>query len=229
MASNIRPGSVVQFMGEGGRRYVVTGTSPSRIVPGTVLVNMVALSGGQRGSAPGGINENRLFLSRDQTVEFTGAIADALRRRYEAMRAYFDRAAARSQGLSGIGGFVAGMFGASPSGPHIKVSYSIVTPESAEDGDYAESGWEDEEGMDMTPDQYDVEEGLTAVDKAVSNLRAAGAVEPSSSQFHKGVWYSDGGSDDYRTGERTERNYHLRNFTEEQERAIFDQITKRRR
>lgn len=132
-------------------------------------------------------------------------------------------------GLSGIGGFVAGMFGASPSGPHIKVSYSTVTAESAAEGDYAESGWEDEEGMDMTPDQYDVEEGLTAVDKAVSNLRAAGAVEPSSSAYHRGVWYSGDAEEDYRTGESITRAYHLYNFTPEQEREIFDRITKRRR
>jgi len=41
------------------------------------------------------------------------------------------------------------------SWPRITTTYEVVTPESAEDGDVAESGWEDEVGHDCRPDQGD--------------------------------------------------------------------------
>ena len=72
----------------------------------------------------------------------------------------------------------------------IATTYQIITPESAEQGDYDSQGWEDEEGESMIPDQYDAEDGITAVDKAVKFLKNNGGNEPSSSQFNTGVWYS---------------------------------------
>lgn len=112
--------------------------------------------------------------------------------------------------------------------PMIAVTYDIVTPESAEQGDYAESGWIDEEGQDMTPDSYDREEGITAVDKAVKFLKYEGAREPSTSHFHPGVWYiNDEHDTDYRTGAVESRSYHLRNFSQHQEREIFNRMKRR--
>lgn len=116
----------------------------------------------------------------------------------------------------------------SVAGPHFKVTYDVVTPESAEEGGFAESGWEDEEGISVKPDQYDREEGLTAVDLAVKLLKKEGATEPSSGGYHKGVWYSTYGDTDYRTGASTTRSFHAYGFTEAQEREIYNAMTRRR-
>jgi hypothetical protein len=113
--------------------------------------------------------------------------------------------------------------------PRITITFSRTTPESAEQGDFSESGWIDEEGVDMAPDEFDREEGLTATDKAAKYLYDEGATEASSSQFHPGLWYSSGWSTvNYRTGEEEERNFHLVGFTEEQEREVYDKLRQRR-
>ena len=113
--------------------------------------------------------------------------------------------------------------------PVIKETFTLYTPESVEAGDAAERGWIDEEGADMTPDEYDREEGLTAVDKAVKHLRNEGATQASSTDFHKGIWYSSMHAEDPRTGEQEEHGFHLDGFSPEEERAIFEQMTARRR
>ena len=107
----------------------------------------------------------------------------------------------------------------------IATTYQIVTPESAEAGDFSDQGWEDEEGVSMIPDQYDAEDGITAVDKAVKFLKDKGGNEPSSSQFNVGVWYSTPDPDrDYHTGEETYYSFHLKGFTSEEEKVIFDKM-----
>lgn len=112
--------------------------------------------------------------------------------------------------------------------PRIRITYNRITPESAEQGDFIESGWEDEEGVSTAPDKFDEEEGLTAADLAVKYLRNEGAYETSSSAFHPGVWYSTGWRTiDYGTGEQVERNFHLAGFTEEQEREVWDKFHQR--
>jgi len=104
---------------------------------------------------------------------------------------------------------------------HIKTTYEIVTPESAELGDVEESGWSNEEGESMEPDSRDTGEGITAVDKAIDFFEDK-CVEPSSSDFHPGVWYTDADSDiDYRTGAETRESYHLYEFTEEEQERIY--------
>lgn len=114
--------------------------------------------------------------------------------------------------------------------PHIKITFQTVTPESAEDGDFAETGWEDEEGVSMKPDRYDRKDGITVVEKAVRFLQNEGVEEASSSGFHVGVWYSTGYDVmSYRTGEEKSRSFHLYDFTAKQEREIYDQMTRRRR
>ncbi len=110
---------------------------------------------------------------------------------------------------------------------YITTTYQIVTPESAEDGDYADQGWEDEDGESMLPDEYDIEEGITAVDKAVEYLKNKRyTTEPSSSDFHKGISYSTTSPDhNYETGEETYYTCHLNGFTTEEEFEIWKKMT----
>ena len=111
----------------------------------------------------------------------------------------------------------------------ITTTYQTVTPESAEEGDFEDQGWEDEEGESMLPDKWDIEEGLTAVDKAVEFLtNSRYTTEPSSSQFHQGVWYSTPDADqNYTTGEDTYYSCHLNGFTEEEEAEIYKRVTQK--
>ena len=104
--------------------------------------------------------------------------------------------------------------------PNIKISYTLYTPEAIEAGDAAEHGWVDEEGVDMEPDESDLELDLTAADKATDFLIDEGATEPSSTQWHTGVWYS---WPDLRIdGDDSEmRSYHLYGFTPAQEKEIY--------
>jgi hypothetical protein len=108
----------------------------------------------------------------------------------------------------------------------VNVYFARVTPESAEDGDFSDTGVVDE-GVSLEPDKWEREEGFTAVDLAVKLLQKAGATEPSSSHFHKGIWYATGFEVvSYRTGEEEERTYHLKGFTEREEREVFDAIAR---
>ena len=110
----------------------------------------------------------------------------------------------------------------------IATTYQTVTPESAEQSDFADHGWENEEGESMLPDQYDTEEGITAVDKAVKFLQDNGGTEPSSSQFNTGVWYGtpdpDHNNDYFTKGEEKYYSFHLKGFTPEEEAEIFNKI-----
>lgn len=108
--------------------------------------------------------------------------------------------------------------------PRIRITYEVVTPESAEHGDAADRGWIDEEGVSMKP-----EHGEGTIAKAIKFLRDEGVVEASSTQFHKGIWYSNEADQDYRTGEDTTKSYHLYGFTETEERAIHTELFGRRR
>jgi hypothetical protein len=107
----------------------------------------------------------------------------------------------------------------------IKTTYQTVTPESAAKGGFEDQGWEDEEGKSMSPDEYDIEEGVTAIDKAVEFLKDNGANEPSSSQFNTGVWYSTpDGEKNYTTGEEKFHSFHLKGFTPEEEEEIYNRM-----
>jgi hypothetical protein len=115
--------------------------------------------------------------------------------------------------------------------PKIKTTFSTVKWSDDADGDpdaYSEEhGYEDEEGEEMQVDDFDREEGVNVAQKAIHWLRHAGATEPSSSQFHPGVWYSSEPSQDYRTGASTTRSYHLEDFRPEEEREIYYALTGR--
>ncbi|MFA5207261.1 MAG: hypothetical protein WC428_01025 [Candidatus Paceibacterota bacterium] len=110
----------------------------------------------------------------------------------------------------------------------IATTYQLVTPESAEAGDFSDQGWVNQEGESMLPNKYEIEEGITVVDKAVKFLKDNGGTEPSSSQFHVGVWYSTPDPDrDYKyiqTGEEKYYSYHLKGFTLEEEAEIYKKI-----
>jgi hypothetical protein len=109
--------------------------------------------------------------------------------------------------------------------PRIRVSFSQFTPESAEQGDVSDSGWINEEGVEMTPDEFDQEEGLTAVDLAIKYLQHEGVTEASSSGFHFGVWYStDCNTIDYATGTAEERSFHLVDFSEDEEQQVYAKL-----
>ena len=54
--------------------------------------------------------------------------------------------------------------------PKIRISYETWDEDSVDVGETDDKGWENEEGVSMQPDQYDLEEGLTPVDLAVKFL-----------------------------------------------------------
>lgn len=110
---------------------------------------------------------------------------------------------------------------------HIVSYYQTVTSESVEHGDFAEQG--EAEIYICEPNKYDIEEGITAIDLAVKVLRDQGPVEASSSSFHKDVWYSSvDAEEDYQNGEKTYYTFHLLNFTELEEAAIYMMVTGQR-
>ena len=104
---------------------------------------------------------------------------------------------------------------------YIGVTYEVITPESAENGDFEETGWEDEH-VSMEPDEWDVEEGITAVDKAVEYIQDRGPVQNS------GNWYStvdaSGTRDYYEKGKEVYYSFHLNNFSAEEEAEIADRL-----
>lgn len=122
----------------------------------------------------------------------------------------------------------------------IAQSFTTVTPESAEAGDYASRGWEDRDGAPIEVTAYDIEEQRelesdtpvtdAIVEKAVEWLRDHGASETSSSKYHPGVWYStEFEISDYSTGEERQEDFFLRNFTADEERRVFDEFMHGRR
>ena len=114
------------------------------------------------------------------------------------------------------------------SDKRIVITYQTFSPESLESGDVEDQGFKDEEGESMIPDEYDYEDDITAVDKAIDFLKKNGANEPSSSHFNTGVWYSTSDPDiDYKSGNETYYSYHLKGFTTEEEQEIFQKIKRR--
>lgn len=113
----------------------------------------------------------------------------------------------------------------------IATAYKTTTPESAAEGDYADRGWEDEEGDAIEVGSYEIEEQAEAasqapvtdaiVKQAVRWLQDHGAIEASSSRFDPGVWYSSEAAMDYSSGEDRMEDFFLRNFTEDEGRRVF--------
>jgi hypothetical protein len=122
----------------------------------------------------------------------------------------------------------------------IATSFTTITPESAEAGDHADRGWVDEDGDNIEVDADDIakahEAGSVApvtdaiVSKAIRWLKDNGAHETSSSSFHPGVWYSTSYEvSDYSTGEERQEDFFLRNFSDQEEKRIFDEFKKKHR
>lgn len=110
----------------------------------------------------------------------------------------------------------------------ITTTYDKIIPgNDYEDEPDIESGWEDEDGESMIPDEYDIEDGLTVVDKAVEYLKYKRyTTEPSSNMFHPGISYSTPDPDiDYHTGKETYYTSHLDGFTQEEEYEIWKKMT----
>lgn len=109
----------------------------------------------------------------------------------------------------------------------LTITFEIVTPESAESGDFEDIGWEDEDGVSMEPDEDEKEDGETVVTKTVEYLKNNGATNPSDSHG-AARWYSDDGYEDYRTGETKTLSYHFVNYTDEEREEIAKLMSKRR-
>lgn len=125
--------------------------------------------------------------------------------------------------------------------PAIAVTFDVVTPESAADGDIASSGWDtapdgdeidwDTDADGTSDDGSETETSLVAA--AVKYIRySAGAVEASSyPRWHRGTWYREcdprQDRDHFERGIDRFRSYHLRGFTEGELRAIFAELTDR--
>ena len=114
----------------------------------------------------------------------------------------------------------------------IKITYVKITPESADMGDFSETGIDREIECDV--DEYYIEEygsvHSAVVNRAVNLIGIySQSVEPSSSEYHRGIWYTETeGSVNYRTGEITQYSFHLDGFTEPESRDIFEELTKKR-
>ena len=114
----------------------------------------------------------------------------------------------------------------------ITTTFNRTTPESASEGGFSKTGWIDEKGDPIKVDKDDIQEAIDDDDEqpvteaivraAVKWLRDNYASEYSSDRhFHPGGWYSTTWETlDYSTGEEEERNFHLENFTEAEERLI---------
>jgi hypothetical protein len=111
--------------------------------------------------------------------------------------------------------------------PRITTTYQTVTPESAEHGDFADCGFEDEDGYPCVPEDEDE----TVVSMAVSFLTDKGVMEPSCwPTWGIGTWYStEPQIEDYSTAEEISYSFHLKGFTEDQERAIYAALFPKRR
>jgi hypothetical protein len=99
----------------------------------------------------------------------------------------------------------------------VVITYTIVTEESAVNGDYSECGYENEESI-----EYD------DIDDLISYLKSQGATNPSSTQFHEGIWYSTESNQDMYTGEYREESYHLKDISPLEEHKVYVAITKGR-
>jgi hypothetical protein len=104
----------------------------------------------------------------------------------------------------------------------IHITYDVTTEESVEQGDVAERGWINEDGLEIVPDDFDIDEHgsetAAIVALAVKTICDRGSVEASSSEFHRRIWYTE---IDNIIGEQR-WSYHLNDcFTEEEEQAIF--------
>lgn len=124
----------------------------------------------------------------------------------------------------------------------IRIAFETLTPESIEENDVAERGWEDDVGAQIQVDADEIDEQIddgsanpvtdAIVQMVAKFLRDEGANEPSSSgpqSFPVDVWYTSYDEVDYQTGETTNRSFFLDGFTNDETSGIFDEMSKPRR
>jgi hypothetical protein len=92
----------------------------------------------------------------------------------------------------------------------IRITYEIVTYESAEHGDAAERGFEDEDGVPFDH-----------VGEAIEWLNKEGIAEASSSDIDHFGWLIGHHDQDFRTGDTKTKSYHPVGFTDDEMDAIF--------
>ena len=105
--------------------------------------------------------------------------------------------------------------------PRILTTYEIVT--YGDEGEYPEieNGWIDEEGYEVGEDGLD-----EIVDNAVKFLKREYVTESSSySYWQPHTWYIGPDDEDYSTGAREQKSYHLKDFTETEEKEIWNRVT----
>jgi len=107
----------------------------------------------------------------------------------------------------------------------IKVYLQSMTPESVEEGEIEKPSLDEEIPIEL--DAIDRKEGLTVADLAAKAIRDAGA-RPSSSHFHRGLWYETGWETvSYATGEEEQKTYHLKGFSSQEEALVFLKVTRK--
>ena len=121
------------------------------------------------------------------------------------------------------------------------VTYEVITPESAAEGDFADYGYvvdghqhstrekhsehaaELQRLRDLSLMELELDEDETAADAAVRMLRGEGIEEASGSplsSLHADSWFSGSASEDYRTGDSTRRSYHPVGLTADEVREV---------
>jgi hypothetical protein len=96
----------------------------------------------------------------------------------------------------------------------VRISYDIVTEESAKNGDISESGWIEEEGKN-----------IGSVQEVVDFLESEGAVFPSTTIFHTGLWYHTEAYQDMYSGDWETRYYFLKHASDTEQLEIFKMMT----
>jgi hypothetical protein len=117
------------------------------------------------------------------------------------------------QALGKKAGWVKAAQQESSEGKRIRETYDIVSEESAQMGDFEDSGWINEDGVPIDD-----------VNEAIEHLKFNGAFYPSASGFYPGCWYSTEPSQDMKTGNYETRHYHLVNFTRDEQEEIYNAI-----
>jgi hypothetical protein len=115
----------------------------------------------------------------------------------------------------------------------IMVTYSIVTPESAAEGDSADNGFIDVptgKYLSMSTQRAKAMkargQSVRTVEEAAEFISTYGPasrpdVEPSSSSYHRGIWYTANYDSDSREWSE-ERSFHPEGFSLSEERQLFD-------
>ena len=106
----------------------------------------------------------------------------------------------------------------------IRISYyEWWWPVEGDDNYEEEHGWENEEGEDLSLDQFDVDDDISIVDKTVKYLQDKGASDTGNAD-----WYSSEADTDMYTGHTKELSYHLYGYTDEELAQIYARIVRPR-